>query len=63
MFWRSLNLPLINYEEEFHLLPKKLCDLTETNDNITGVNFAITNSELCAPIVTLSTNGITVLEN
>ena len=33
--------------------------LTEQNDNITCVNFVITSTKLCAPVVTLSINDNT----
>ena len=57
-FWWSLNLPLINYQAELDLWWTKKCALIERNNNIRGVNFAITSIKLYVPVVTLSIKKI-----
>ena len=48
-FGISLDLSLINCEIEFDLSWKKDCILIEQNNNITGVNFVITNIRFYVP--------------
>ena len=50
-FWRSLEMPLINYKIELSLSWNPNCILTSLNDAPT---FTITDAKLCVPIVTLS---------
>ena len=71
-FWRSLNIPLINYEVELILTWSKNCVLADmtvdaaANPNIvapTGLEFEITDTKLYVPVVTLSKeNDIKILE-
>ena len=61
---RFLDLSLINCEIELDLSWTRDCVLIEQNNNITGVNFVTTSTNLFVPIVTLSINdNIKVLEN
>ena len=56
-FWRSLNIPLINCEVEIILTWSKNCvlaDMTLANNPPTGLEFQIKDTELYAPVVTLS---------
>ena len=55
-FWRSLDLPLINFEVELDFFWTKDCVLVEHHNSITGVNFMITSTKLYAPVVTVSIN-------
>ena len=50
--WRFLDLPIINCEIQLHLSWTKDCVLPEHHNNITGVNFMITNTKLYVPVVT-----------
>ena len=62
-FWRSLHLPLSNYEVELDLYTKD-CVLVEHNNNITGIDFKITSTKIYIPVATLSINDkIKFLEN
>ena len=54
--WRFLNLPLIKYEIELRLAWAKSCVLIEHHNNMTGVNFMITNTNLYVPSVSLFIN-------
>ena len=64
IFWRSLDLPLINCEVELDLKWLKNCVLIEEDDHIMGVSFIITSTKLYVPVVTLSINdNIKFLEN
>ena len=67
-FWRTLNIPLINCEIELILTWSKNCALADMtvraagNNNDppaivapTGLEFQITDTKLCVPVVTLST--------
>ena len=51
-FWRTLEMPLINYEVNLILTWSSTCVIT--NSNGAGV-FAITDTKLYVPVVTLST--------
>ena len=74
IFWKSLNIPLINCEVELNLTWSKNCvlaDMTRRNaqgDNpaivaTTGLEFKITDTKLYVPVVTLSKeNDIKLLE-
>ena len=66
-FWRTLNIPLINCEIELILTWSKYCALADMtvraarNNNDppailarTGLEFQITDTKLCIPVVTLS---------
>ena len=71
-FWRSLNIPLINSEEELILTWSKNCGLADLTENAvadpaivapTELKFEITDTILYVPVVTLSKeNDIKVLE-
>ena len=62
--WRSLDLPLIKCEIELDLTRAKDCVLIEQNNDISGVNFVITNTKLYVPVVALSINyNVKFLEN
>ena len=67
-FWRSLNIPLINYKVELILTWFKNCVLIDKStreanyavdpnvyeiDNPENVIFEITDTKLCVPVVTL----------
>ena len=57
-------MPLTDCEIELNLSWTKDCVLIEQNNNIAGINFALTSSKLYAPVVTFSINdNITFLEN
>ena len=59
-FWRTLEMPLINCEVNLILTWSKDCVIT----NSTGKGkFAITDTKLYVPVVTLSTQGNTRLLN
>ena len=51
-FWRSLDISLINCEEELDLLWRKDSVLIELHNNIRGKNFMITSSKGYVPVVT-----------
>ena len=51
-FWRSLEMPLINYEVNLILKWSSTCVITESNGAGT---FAVTDTKLYVPVVTLST--------
>ena len=55
-FTKSLNLPLINCEIELDMSWTRDCVLTESNNNITGVNFVITTTKRYASVVIFSIN-------
>ena len=50
-FWRSLHLPLINYEIELDLKWSKYCVLLEDDDNIRGVSFTITSIQFYVAVI------------
>ena len=54
--WRFLDLLLIKCEIELHLAWAKNCVLIEHHNNMTGVNFMITNTNLYVPSVSLFIN-------
>ena len=51
-FWRTLEMPLINYEDNFILTWSSTCVITDSNG---AAIFAITDTKLYVPVVTLST--------
>ena len=56
-FWRALNIPLINCEEELILIWSKNCvlaDMAVANNGSTGLDFKIIDTKLYVPVVTLS---------
>ena len=65
-FWRSLNIPLINWEAELILTWSKNCvlaDMTPTNHPPAELEFKITDTKLYVPVVSLSKeNDIKLLE-
>ena len=61
-FWRSLNLPLSNYEGELGLPWTKSCVLIEHQNNIKDIDFKTTITKLYISLVTLSiSDNITFL--
>ena len=57
-FWRSLEIPLINYKVKLSLTWNKNCILSSVADDST---FAITDTKLYFPVVTLKTEDNTKL--
>ena len=54
-FWRTLETPLINCEVNLILTWSANCVIVSTNDANQNATFAITNTKLYVPVVTLST--------
>ena len=54
-FWRTLEMPLINCEVDLTLTWSSTCVLVSTNAANQNETFAITNTKLYGPVVTLST--------
>ena len=54
-FWRTLEMPLINYEINIFLTWSANCVIVSTNNANQNATFAITNKRLYVPVVTLST--------
>ena len=54
-FWRTLEMPLINYEVNLILTWSSTCVLVATNIANQNATFAITDTKLYVPVVTLST--------
>ena len=54
-FWRTLEMPLINCEVNLILTWSSTCVLIGTNINNQNATFAITDTKLYVPVVTLST--------
>ena len=54
-FWRTLEMPLINCEVNLILKWSSTCVLISTDVPNQNATFAITDTKLCVPIVTLST--------
>ena len=54
-FWRTLEMPLINYEVNLTLTWSSTCALVATDVANQNATFAITNTKLYVPVVTLST--------
>ena len=64
IFWRSIDLSLINCEVELDLKWSRNCVLIEENNHIIGVSFIITSTKLYVPVLSLSINdNIKFLEN
>ena len=57
-FWRTLEMPLINYEVDLILTWSSTCVVADSNG---AGRFAITNTKLYVPVVTLSTQKNTKL--
>ena len=55
VFWRSLELPLINCEVNLILTWSANCVFVSTNVVNQSATFAITDTKLYVPVVTLST--------
>ena len=53
-FWRTLEMPLINYEVNLILAWSSTCFLIATDVQNQNATFAITNTKLYVPVVTLS---------
>ena len=53
--WRTLKMPLINYEVNLILTWSSTCVIVSTNNANQGATFTITNTRLYVPVVTLST--------
>ena len=58
-FWRTLEMPLINCEVNLILTWSSTCVLIATGNQNQNVTFAITDTKLYVPVVTLSTQGNT----
>ena len=56
-FWRTLEMPLINCEVNIILTWSSTCVITESNGAVT---FAIADTKLYVPVVTLSTQENTM---
>ena len=54
-FWRTLEMPLINCEVNLTLTWSSTCVLVSTNNANQNATFAITDTKLYVPVVTLST--------
>ena len=54
-FWRTLEMPLINCEVNLILIWSSTCVFAAAGDANQAVTFAITNTKLYVPVVTLST--------
>ena len=54
-FWRTLEIPLINCEINLILTWSASCVIVSTNNANQNATFAITNTRLYVPVVTLST--------
>ena len=54
-FWRTLAIPLINYEVNLTLTWSENCAVVSTNAANQGATFTITETRLYVPVVTLST--------
>ena len=54
-FWRTLEMPLINFEVNIILTWSSTCVLVSTNNANQNATFAITDTKLYVPVVTLST--------
>ena len=54
-FWRTLEMPLINCEVNLFLTWSATCVLIYTNDQNQNATFAITDTKLYVPVVTLPT--------
>ena len=57
VFWRSLELPLINCEVNLILIWSANCVIVSTNVANQNATFAITDTKFYVPVVTLSTQG------
>ena len=57
-FWRTLEMPLINCEVNLILTWSSTCVLVATNIDGQNATFAITDTKLYVPVVTLSTHEI-----
>ena len=53
-FWRTLEMPLINCEINLMLTCSANCVIISTNDNGQNATFAITDTQLYVPVITLS---------
>ena len=60
-FWRTLEIPLINCEVNLILTWSSTCVLIATSVQNQNATFAITDTKLCVPVVTLSTQENTKL--
>ena len=54
-FWRTLEVPLINYEVNLILTWSSTCVIVSTNNANQGATFTITNTKLYVPVLILST--------
>ena len=54
-FWRTLEMPLINCEVNLIFIRSSTCVLISTNVQNQNATFAITDTKLYVPLVTLST--------
>ena len=54
-FWRTLEMPLINCEVNLILKWSSTCVIVSSNVANQNATFTITDTKLCVPVVTLST--------
>ena len=62
VFWRSLELPLINCEINLILTRSANCVIVSTNVANQNATFAITDTKFYVPVVTLSTQDNVLLQ-
>ena len=58
-FWRTLEMPLINYEISLDLKRSKNCVIVATNVVAQATTFSITDTKIYVPAITLSTEDNT----
>ena len=56
-FWRTLEMPLVNFEINLDLNWSKKCAIVATAAANQGTTFPIKDTKLYVPVVTLSTQG------
>ena len=62
-FWRTLEMPLINCEVNLILTWSSTCVIDTVGDANQAATFAITNTKLYVPVVTLSTKFLQQLKS
>ena len=56
-FWKTLEMPLINWKFNLILTWSRNCVIVSSNDANQNATFAITDTKLYVPVVTLSTQN------
>ena len=54
-FWKTLEMPLINYETTLHLSWSEKCAIVATDVADQAATFSITDTKFYVPVLTLST--------